>query len=363
MPGLYVGLMSGTSLDGVDAVLVDLSGRQPRLVAHQHEPFESGLRSELLALNHSSHDELRRAARAANELARVYASIVTALLERTGITPLAVEAIGCHGQTVRHQPADGYTIQLVNGSLLAELTAISVVCDFRSRDVAAGGQGAPLVSAFHEAVFRDTKISRATVNIGGIANITALPAHGHVIGFDCGPGNMLLDAWVKRHRQLSFDRDGEWARSGKVIDGLLARLRDDAYFQLLPPKSTGREAFDLNWLTSKLDESEKPNDVQATLLALTAECIADAIEKFCKETQEVYLCGGGARNAALVETLSARLAPHKVAASDELGTNAEHVEALAFAWLAQQALAARPGNLPTVTGARGPRTLGAIYRA
>ena len=363
MPGVYVGLMSGTSLDGVDAVLADLGTATPRLLGHCHQAFAPALKSELAALNHSGNDELRRAARAANELARVYAATVQTLLKHCSFDMRNVKAIGCHGQTVRHQPADGYTLQLVNGSLLAELTGISVVCDFRSRDVAAGGQGAPLVPAFHHAVFASPDAHRVIVNIGGIANLTDLPRTGAVTGFDCGPGNLLLDAWAQKHLGQPFDRDGAWAQSGSAIPALLARLCADEFFLRSPPKSTGRELFNLAWLEQRLAGKEKTGDVQATLLALTAQGIAGAIADFCGGAIEVYLCGGGARNAALVALLTKELAPRRVAATDVIGVDAEHVEALAFAWLAQQTLNARPGNLPAVTGARGARILGALYRA
>ncbi len=363
MPENYIGLMSGTSLDGVDAVLADLGASAPRIAASHHQPFGPALRQELLALNRPGAGELQRAALAANALSRAYAESVGALLELSSVKSAAVSAIGCHGQTVRHQPADGYTIQLVNGALLAELTGIDVVCDFRSRDIAAGGQGAPLVPAFHHAVFASRDTHRVIVNIGGIANLTDLPRAGAVTGFDCGPGNLLLDAWAQRHLDQPFDNAGAWAGSGHVLPDLLARLLGDDYFRCAPPKSTGRETFNLDWLTLKLAGTEQPADVQATLLALTAQGIADAIAKFCGGAREVYLCGGGARNDAFVALLSQLLAPRKVAATDTLGVDAEHVEALAFAWLAHRTLNRQPGNLPAATGARGMRILGAIYPA
>jgi anhydro-N-acetylmuramic acid kinase len=362
MPELFIGLMSGTSLDGVDAVLADYSAQPPRLVGHHHQTYTPGLRRELLALNQPGGDELRRAALAANELARSYASVVHVLLEKHPEVR-AVKAIGCHGQTVRHQPATGYSIQLVNGALLAELTAIDVACDFRSRDIAAGGQGAPLVPAFHQAMFASRTMHRVIVNIGGIANLTDLPPSGAVTGCDCGPGNLLLDAWAQRHLNQPFDSNGAWAKSGRAIPALLLRLCADEFFGRPPPKSTGRETFNLDWLTRQLAGDEKPADVQATLLALTARGIADAIGKFCGGAREVYLGGGGARNTALVELLAQQVAPRKVAVTDALGIAAEHVEALAFAWLARQTLNSQPGNLPAVTGARGARVLGALYRA
>ncbi len=363
MPGLLIGLMSGTSLDGIDAVLADFVADAPRVARSHHQPFEPALRQELLALNQPGADELERGALAANALSRAYAASVNALLDRSCVTPAAISAIGCHGQTVRHQPARGYSIQLVNGALLAELAGIDVVCDFRSRDIAAGGQGAPLVPAFHHAVFASRHVHRVIVNIGGIANLTSLPPAGAVTGFDCGPGNVLLDAWSARHLDQPFDVGGAWAASGRLLPELLARLSDHEYFRHAPPKSTGRETFNLEWLEQHLSGMEQAADVQATLLALTACGITDAIRKFCAGAAEVYLCGGGTRNSALMKLLSARLPGKKVAATDTLGITAEFVEALAFAWLAHQALHSQPGNLPSVTGARGARILGAVYRA
>jgi len=363
MPGLFIGLMSGTSLDGIDAVLADLDDRIPRVAASHHQPFDPALRGELLALNQPGTDELARAALAANTLTRAYAGSVHALLELSSVKPASIRAIGCHGQTVRHQPAAGYTIQLVNGALLAELTGIDVVCDFRSRDIAAGGHGAPLVPAFHHAVFSSPDTDRVIVNIGGIANLTWLPRGGMVTGFDCGPGNVLLDAWSARHIGQPFDAGGAWAVNGRMLSGLLARLSGHEYFGRAPPKSTGRETFNLEWLEQHLSGAERPVDVQATLLELTAHSISEALRKYCAEATEVYVCGGGMRNAALMNRLSTQLAGRAVATTGTLGVNAEQVEALAFAWLAQRCLSHRPGNLPPVTGARGTRVLGAVYRA
>ncbi len=361
MPKLFAGVMSGTSLDGVDGVLVDLESAKPQHLAHAHQAFSAGLREELLALNTAGNNELARAANAANTLSKLYASTLKALL--TQVPDAKICAVGCHGQTVRHQPAGGYTIQLVNGALLAELSGLDVVCDFRSRDIAAGGEGAPLVPAFHQAVFAAPDTHRVIVNIGGIANLTNLPVRGEVTGFDCGPGNVLLDAWMLRHRHEPFDRDGAWAAGGQVIPSLLEHLRKDDFFARTPPKSSGRDLFNADWLGRQLPGNENPADVQATLLALTASTISDAINRFCAGAGEIYLCGGGARNTALVSLLSKSLAPRNVAATDPLGINAEFVEATAFAWLACCTLESRPGNLPAVTGARGPRILGAIYRA
>jgi len=362
MSELFIGLMSGTSLDGVDAVLADFGAQRPRLLAHHHQPFEPALRTELLALNHAGGDELRRGALAANALTRHYAECVQTLLGTAGAPVAEITAIGCHGQTVRHQPAAGYTIQLVNGALLAEFTGIDIVCDFRSRDVAAGGHGAPLAPAFHHAVFASREVHRVIVNIGGIANITDLPVNGAVSGFDCGPGNVLLDAWAQRHLHQPLDVGGAWSQSGHMLPDLLAKLRAHEFFRRVPPKSGGREIFHLEWLESLLPKNAAPADVQATLLALTAGAIADAVEMFCAGAREVYLCGGGARNTALVKLLAEQMKDRKVTPTDVLGVTAEQVEALAFAWLARRCLRGEPGNLPAVTGARGARVLGAIYR-
>ena len=356
MPELYVGLMSGTSLDGIDAVLADLSA-SPRLVAAQHGPFPDELRSDLLALNTRGADELHRAATAANSLSSLYAAAVNRLLSQAAIRSTDVAAIGCHGQTVRHDPSAGYTLQLVNGALLAELAGISVVCDFRSRDVAAGGQGAPLVPAFHRALFQSDGVDRAIVNIGGMANVTRLGRDGSVLGFDCGPGNVLLDAWIANALGKRFDEGGEWASRGRVLPALLTRLSADPYFASPPPKSTGREKFNMEWLHAELDGSESAPDVQATLLELTATSIAEATGG----AAEVFVCGGGARNHTLMHRLRALLPGTRVGLTDDLGVPAEHVEAFAFAWLAQRALTNEPGNVPEVTGAKGLRVLGAIY--
>lgn len=363
MAEFYIGLMSGTSLDGVDAVLADLASPPFQIVATRHDPFDADLKARLLALHRPDGDELHRAAELGNALAMRYADAALELLAECGVDPARVRAIGCHGQTVRHRPELGFTVQLGNAALLAEATGLSVVADFRSRDIAAGGQGAPLVPAFHALAFRDPGIHRAVVNIGGIANITDLPPQGRVIGFDCGPGNMLLDAWCARHQGRPYDAGGAWAASGRVLPELLDALLGDAWFAQPPPKSTGREQFSLGWLEQRLAGGERPADVQATLLTLSTLGIARALAEHCVGVQEVYLCGGGARNRALAESIAGSLGGIPVAPTDNLGVDAEWVEALAFAWLAQRALRGEPGNLPSVTGARGPRILGAIYPA
>ena len=361
----YIGLMSGTSLDGVDAVLAEIGpSGQARILRTHYLAYPDSLRARLLALHVAQADEIHLAACAANDLARLYADAVGGVLG--GGAPSSVRAIGCHGQTLRHRPAEGYTLQIGNAALLAELTGITIVADFRSRDIAAGGQGAPLVPAFHAEVLGHPASHRVIANIGGIANVTDLPVAGPVRGWDTGPGNMLLDAWIKRHRGVHYDRDGAWAASGHVHPGLLDALANHPYLSLPPPKSAGREQFNLDWVDAMLARvggAVEPADVQATLLELTAASLADAVRRECGGVQGVYVCGGGAHNAALMRLLTVLLPGVEVATTAELGVDPDWVEALAFAWLARQTLHHLPGNLPAVTGARGPRILGAIYPA
>ncbi|MDN5836229.1 MAG: anhydro-N-acetylmuramic acid kinase [Nitrosospira sp.] len=355
--------MSGTSLDGIDAVLADFNSSPPSLLHTFYLSYDEDLRKRLLDLHHSGHDELHRAAMLGNDLARHYAEAVAGLLDESGITSREIVAIGCHGQTVRHCPQTGrgYTIQLYNPALLVELTGITVVADFRSRDIAAGGQGAPLVPAFHQVLFRDTGIHRVIVNIGGICNLTSLAPDSEVAGFDCGPGNMMMDAWCLRHTGNAYDKNGAWAESGKVDPALLEKLLALQFFSLPPAKSAGRELFNLPWLESCLSGDEKPADVQSTLLQLTVAAIAESVVSYFPGAAEIYLCGGGARNSALVARLRTALPDKTVELTDRLGIDADWLEAFAFAWLARQVISGLPGSLPAVTGARGARLLGAIY--
>lgn len=364
---LYIGLMSGTSVDGVDGVLVRLGdGQPPAVQASASLPMPADLRRELLALNQSGDDELARAALAANSLARLYAQAVAALLQHAGVAAGDVAAIGAHGQTVRHRPDLGYTVQLNAPALLAELTGIDVVADFRSRDVAAGGQGAPLVPPFHAAIFGAPQ-GRAVLNLGGIANVTLLEPGHAPRGFDTGPANVLLDGWCQRHLGQAYDADGRWAATGQVLAPLLEQLiSSEPWFALPPPKSTGRDLFNMQWLDERLAAFDgpkpAPQDVQATLQRLTARTVANAIDAAAASTQEVFVCGGGARNTGLMRELAYCL-QRPVRATDALGVPAQEVEALAFAWLAQAFMQRRPAGLPAVTGARGPRILGALYPA
>ena len=375
---LYIGLMSGTSMDGVDGVLVDFSADARsglHVLADAHAAMPSPLGAELLALNRSGPDELQRAALAANALARLQAEVVARLLNQTDTEPHAVRAVGSHGQTVRHRPGEldgtGFTLQLNNGALLAEACGIDVVCDFRNRDVAAGGQGAPLVPAFHRDVFAGAT-PRAVLNIGGIANVTILPSKDEsaptdassLIGFDTGPGNALMDHWCLRHTDAPYDDGGRWAASGQVDGMLLVELMADAYFRKAPPKSTGRDLFNADWLAQALARAggtRAPADVQATLLELTARTAIDALRTAAPGTRELLVCGGGARNGALMARLAALRPGLAVAATDSAGLPAQQVEAAAFAWLAKQFCERLPGNHPGVTGAAGLRVLGALY--
>jgi anhydro-N-acetylmuramic acid kinase len=365
----YIGLMSGTSLDGVDGVIADFGNDGLRVVGHVHQPFSARLREEFLSLNTSGNDELNRAALAGQALARLYAGIVDSLLQQSGLARSDIRAIGAHGQTVRHRPGgdSGYTVQVNAPALLAELSGIDVVADFRSRDVAAGGQGAPLVPAFHRAVFGPGGHAGAVLNIGGISNLTAWHrGDGPTIGFDCGPGNGLMDHWCQRHRHLPFDAGGAWAASGRTEASLLAQMRGDAYFALPPPKSTGRDLFNAEWLDEQLariGHALRPEDVQATLCELTASTCADAVEAQATGAEEVLVCGGGAFNDELLRRLAAALPGRRVIRSDERGLPASEVEAAAFAWLARMHVRREPGNLVSVTGALGPRVLGALYPA
>ena len=360
----FIGLMSGTSLDGVDAVLLsfDPSG-SPHLETSYFLPFPASLRDGLLALNAQSAGEIERSQLLANRLARLYAEAVKSLLHNANQGSDTISAIGCHGQTIRHRPELGFSLQIGNAALLAELTGISVICDFRSRDIAAGGQGAPLVPAFHHAVFSNPETHRVIVNIGGISNLTSLPPHDLIQGFDCGPGNVLMDGWIHRHKHVTYDQDGYWASTGSVIPELLDRLLAHPFLSSPLPKSTGRDTFHLGWLDSQLGPEDDPADVQATLLEFSARSIADAIERDCQHSTNIYLCGGGARNKALHTRISTLLSPRPVDLTDVLGIPVDQVEAAAFGWLARQTLLNLPGNLPSVTGASGFRILGAIYPA
>lgn len=385
---LDIGCMSGTSLDGIDAVLVRWTAQgpgrvvTPEVLAHHYRPYDALLRDRLRALNAPGLQELHEAALAANQVARAHAQAVQDLLHQAQVSPQAVRCIGAHGQTVRHRPQEfdgtGYTLQLLNAALLAEMCGIDVVCDFRTRDVAAGGQGAPLVPAFHAALFAQHE-ETAVLNLGGIANLTLIPARGpdgglmgEVRGFDCGPGNVLLDTWCERHTGHRFDTQGAWAAQGRVREELLALALKEPFFGQPPPKSTGRDLFDAAWLDALLSgcrgaASWRPQDVQATLAELTAVVVCQALADEGPRTARVLVCGGGAFNTHLMARLSAHLVAaglcNEVVSTGTVGVPPDQVEALAFAWLARAFMERQAGNLPAVTGALGPRVLGALYPA
>jgi anhydro-N-acetylmuramic acid kinase len=367
MAELFAGLMSGTSLDGVDGVLAEFSATGiPRVVSHAYRAFPEALRDELLALNTSGPDELHRCAIAATTLANLYVEAVDELLLHARVAPSAVRAVGSHGQTVRHRPTLGYTSQINNPSLLAERCGIAVVADFRSRDVAAGGQGAPLVAAFHRALFGQAGETRAVLNLGGISNLTALLADGRTTGFDCGPANVLMDLWSLRHTGQRFDADGAWGATGVIQPGLLSVLMQEPYFAAASPKSTGRDLFNASWLEERLQRYGppcRPEDVQTTLCELTAVTCTQAITAHAGDATELLVCGGGALNKQLMRRLAHHLPSMAVRLTDDRGLPAQHVEAAAFAWLAHQHVHGQPGNLSAVTGAAGPRVLGALYPA
>ncbi|MDR6937291.1 anhydro-N-acetylmuramic acid kinase [Luteibacter sp. 3190] len=365
--GLYLGLISGTSADGIDAALVRFTDGRPALVAGLTHPWEDALRARILAV---AQDELRLDLDAYGRLdvavGMAFADAARAVIAKAGVPASSVTAIGSHGQTIRHRPSGThpFTLQIGDASVIAERSGIDTVADFRRADVAAGGQGAPLVPAFHATVLRPSNGSRVVLNLGGIANVTRLTPEGDVTGFDTGPANGLMDAWCLRHRGEAFDRDGIFAASGTVDAALLAELLDDAYFVLDPPKSTGREHFHLAWLDEHPRVADlSPEDVQATLLALSAASIGDAIARYAPDAVDVVACGGGVHNTALMRALTARLEGRALRSSADFGIDPDQMEAMAFAWLAYRRVRGEPGNLPAVTGARGLRLLGAVYAA
>ncbi|MFL6593431.1 MAG: anhydro-N-acetylmuramic acid kinase [Luteimonas sp.] len=366
---LFLGLISGTSADGIDAALVrfadDAAHARCELVAGRTFRWDDTLRARLVQLGQGGDcTSLDEFGALDVQVARAFAEAALALLDEAGMSPAAVRAIGSHGQTVRHRPegAFPFSLQIGEGHVIAERTGITTVADFRRRDVAAGGHGAPLLPALHAALLRVPGESRAVLNLGGIANLTLLPESGDVRGFDTGPANALLDAWCERHTGARFDAGGAFAARGRVDEQLLQALLADPWFALPPPKSTGREQFHLGWLQSHLaDGPRQPQDVQATLLELTAATVAAALQAAQPDTARVLACGGGVHNPRLLERLAARLPGRVVETTATHGVDPDFVEAMGFAWLARETLAGRPGNLPSVTGARGPRVLGAIH--
>jgi anhydro-N-acetylmuramic acid kinase len=365
MNELFIGLMSGTSLDGMDAVLVNFGEKSQdiKIIGHSYVPYEDKLKMALLRLHSPNTNELEESLVIGNIVSKKAYEAIESLLKKTNVVSKDIRAIGFHGQTIRHQPQKGFTLQIGNPALLAELSNINVIADFRSRDIAASGQGAPLVPAFHQEIFSHPTTCRAILNIGGIANVTLLNPKTTVSGFDTGPGNILLDHWSKTHRNQAFDENGAWAKEGKIIKTLLDIFFKDAYFEKTAPKSTGRDHFNEAWLNKHLQKSYSRQDIHRTLLELTALSIAKAIDSHDANITEIYLCGGGALNSFLVERLKALMPKIKIQPTDLLGIPTQYVEAAAFAWLAKQMLFSKQGNLPEVTGAKGLRILGALYPA
>ena len=369
MRHLYLGIMSGTSMDGIDLALVDFNQRPVNVVAVDTVPYEPELNQDIHALCHPSANEIVAMGNADRRIAMAFAGAVNEFLQKNNIDPANVAAIGSHGQTIRHYPdgKHGFTLQIGDPNTLAVNTGIDVIADFRRKDIALGGQGAPLVPAFHQAMFSCSRADRIILNIGGISNISYLPSHPDkpVCGFDTGPGNGLMDAWCKENTGQAFDRGGAWAASGKTNEALLSQLMSHPYFQVQGPKSTGRELFNLPWLHQQLaqfGEAISPESVQATLAQFTANSIAVHIEQF-EHVHEVFVCGGGVYNDFLMECLETRLHNYKVDVTDELGIAADFVEAVAFAWLAHAFDHNIAGNVPNVTGASRAAILGARFPA
>ncbi len=366
-PDYFIGLMSGTSLDSIDAVIVSFTP-QFRLHASHSHPLPAELRQQILTLNHSGPDEIDALGALDIALGRLFADAVQALLTSSGFYASQIRAIGSHGQTIRHRPEHHFSLQIGDPASIAERTGITTVADFRRRDLAAGGQGAPLVPAFHQALFGKPGQDRVVINLGGMANITLLPGNVDqaVLGYDTGPGNVLMDAWICQHRGVDYDRDGNWADSGRIQPALLEAMLEHPYFKRQPPKSTGREQFDLPWLEQILNAlTARPatEDIQATLLELTAASLAQAIARHELHQPQLFLCGGGSHNRALQQRLQHHLPTAKLSTTSALGLAPDWVEAAAFAWFAMRTLNRQTASLAAVTGARGDRILGAIHPA
>ncbi|MDY3331105.1 MAG: anhydro-N-acetylmuramic acid kinase [Pelistega sp.] len=360
----FIGLMSGTSTDGVDGALVAFEkGSLPRIIAFSSLGMPSDLRATFLALNKAGENELQQAYLAANALADLYAQCCQQLLSDSGLTPVQITAIGAHGQTVRHRPDLGFTVQLNAPARLAELTDIDVIADFRSRDVATGGQGAPFAPLLHQALFSEDNKTRVILNLGGIANITLLAPQHSLLGFDTGPANALMDYWIDKHLGKTFDADGAWGASGEIHQELLAQLLSEPYFNKAAPKSTGRDLFNPAWLEAhlnKITESISAVDVMATLRALTTHSVAHAIHQYSTQVDEIIVCGGGVKNKALMRELQ-ELMKCEVNAIEKYGFDSQAIEALAFAWLAKAFCDKEPLNFPTLTGSRRATIAGALY--
>jgi anhydro-N-acetylmuramic acid kinase len=366
MPEYYVGLMSGTSMDGIDAALVDFSNSQIKLIASHLKSWPDQISEEIIASYQLSDDDLKTLDQLDASTGEMFAHATNELLEKADIDASDVHAIGSHGQTIRHRPdiPNPYSLQIGNARTISTLTGINVVSDFRTADIQAGGEGAPLAPAFHEAIFRHSGENRTVLNIGGIANFTVLPADTTqaVIGFDSGPGNTIMDAWTLKHQNKTYDKDGSWAASGKINTALLKRLLQDEYFSRDAPKSTGFEYFNCEWLESHLEEDLSTEDIQATLCELTAQSIAEAIKRYNADSR-ILVCGGGYHNQYLIKRLQTHLPENTIESTEDYGVHPDWVEAMAFAWLARQTMNGVPGNLPSVTGAITATVLGTITNA
>jgi len=366
MGDLYIGLMSGTSMDGIDAALVELGDASLRVLQTCDFPYPAALREQLLdAISVPLDRDIENIAALDQQTGACFRDAAVALLDAAGVVPAAVAAIGSHGQTLRHQPdaERPFTLQIGDAAQIAAGTGITTVADFRSADIAAGGQGAPLAPFFHEWLFRSPGTHRTVLNIGGIANVTVLSDEHPTIGFDTGPGNTLMDAWIRKQRDEAFDQSGSWARSGTVDADLLQRFLNEPYFSAPPPKSTGFEQFNLRWIEAAGTASVAAVDVQATLCALTAQTVADAVTGFAADTNELLVCGGGVHNNALMQSIEGRLPGVEVLSTATAGLEPDWVEAAAFAWLAMRRMHDLPGNLPSVTGAKQAVTLGTVHLA
>ena len=357
---LYIGVMSGTSLDGIDIILIEKPSKIIKIIGSIYAPYNRSFKEKILKLSFSSLNELEESQILAIEHAKLTAKYINQLLDKLDISSNNITAIGYHGQTIRHKPEKGFSIQIGNAHFLVEQTNINVVSDFRNRDIAAGGEGAPLVPAFHNFYFASKSKKRVILNIGGISNITYLNHKKKTIGFDCGPGNILLDHWIFKNKKISYDSEGSWARSGKLIPILLERFLQENYFKKSIPKSCGREQFNLDWIYKHRVDSFKAEDIQRTLLELTALTISSAITNFCTNVDEIYVCGGGSENNFLIERLS-QIIEIKIQKTNALGLPSQLVEPTAFAWLASKALAKEKNNSPEITGSKGDRVLGITY--
>ena len=359
---ILIGIMSGTSLDGIDIALTRIDKKKISVLDFLHINYSAELKEKILKLHFPEKNELEKSSILSNDLAVLTGRGINRLLINNNLSAKQIKGVGYHGQTIRHRPEKGFSTQIGNADLLSEITNLTVVSNFRNRDIAAKGQGAPLVPAFHKDIFFSKTKNRVILNIGGISNITYLPTDGSIIGFDCGPGNILMDHWIKVNHDLNFDKNGKWAKKGQIIDDLLKYFLNDNFFKKKPPKSTGRDLFNLDWIKKGIKKSYSSEDIQRTLLELTAISIAKAIKKHCSKANEIYVCGGGAKNIFLIEILKNKT-NLSIQTTGDLNLPEQQVEAVAFAWLANQTLNKKFNNSPDVTGAKGFRILGSIHQS